>query len=296
MGFRTVDDVLDNAPEDLTPAERLVLAVLAGYADDGTRECWPGREHLLRRTGLKEDSLRRVFQRLAKRGLDPRVPIGVDKSGRLVFAHEGARTKYRIPKFATEWRDDNPATRPEEGSASRLSDVRGGTVVPQRRDESPSEAGPPSPPNHQEPSRTSLSSDAAEPEPREPRTAPSSERETIATRQQPTPLTAAQRAVRAARTVAEADEPAFIAWVNGKYQPRSPGWWRTTATDLPELADLWRAEQSNAPTPQSAGRQLPPVCARCEADHPAARFNANFRFHKDEPCTACHPDGMAVAA
>jgi hypothetical protein len=295
MGFRTVDDVLDNAPEDLTPAERLVLVVLAGYADDGNRECWPGRDHLIRRTGLKEDSLRKVFQRLAKRGLDPRVPIGTDKSGRLVFAYEGARTKYRVPKFATEWRDDNPATDPEAGSASPLSSLRGGTTVPQRRESDPSEAGPPSRPNHQEPSRTSLSVSTSTPDRVAP-PGPPEEREIPATPTKNNGTTAASRAVRASGAVPEDQEQAFIDWITDKYQPRGPGWWRTSAADLPELADLWRASQNSVTPTQPAGRQLPPVCPRCEAESSAARFNANFRIHDDGPCTACHPDAMPAAA
>lgn len=173
MGVRLLVEVLDHAPADLTPAERLVLAVLAEDARDETRKCWPGMDKLERRTGLRSDSLRRVFQRLAKRGLEVRVPITFTKKGAPVFAREGVQTNYRIPEFPEssrdcgpasngegeeESRDQHPAT--EEGSASRLeggeaglSSQRGGTVVPLRRDSRPAqEAGLSSRPSPQYPS------------------------------------------------------------------------------------------------------------------------------------------------
>lgn len=122
------------------------------------------------------------------------------------------------------------------------------------------------------------------------------ERETTATPTNNKPRTAAQRTVRAASVVPEADEPAFIDWITRTHNPRGPGWWRTAAADLPEHAETWRAERGAAPVAQLANRQLPPVCARCEADYPAARFNANLRFHDDAPCPACHPDAAPAAA
>ncbi|GIH23021.1 hypothetical protein Aph01nite_13310 [Acrocarpospora phusangensis] len=143
MGIRLVAEVLDNAPTDLTPAERLLLVALAEDARDETRVCWPGMDKLVRRTGLQPDSIRRVFQRLAKRGLEVRVPIGMDKQGRPQFAREHVQTNYRLPVLVR--RDVDPPS--EAGPGSPLS---GGTVVPpESRDENPStlfEAGPQSPP------------------------------------------------------------------------------------------------------------------------------------------------------
>lgn len=67
MGIRLVVEVLDCAPADLTPAERLVLVVLAEYANDRTRLCWPSIEAIAARTGLKASSVSQVFLRLSKR-------------------------------------------------------------------------------------------------------------------------------------------------------------------------------------------------------------------------------------
>lgn len=173
MGVRLLVEVLDRAPADLTPAERLVLAVLAEDARDDTRTCWPGMEKLTRRTGLKPDSLRRVFQRLAKRGIEVRVPIKFTDKGAPVFAREGVQTNYRIPALPEMRRDAGPpfnegepegrrdADPPSEagqesrqsGGEAGCSSQRGGTVVPLRRDEGPAqEAGPSSRPSPQSPS------------------------------------------------------------------------------------------------------------------------------------------------
>lgn len=174
MGYRLSNEVLDHAPDDLTPAERLVLSVLAGYVvDEATRECFPGLDKLVKRTGLKPDSLRKVFQRLAARGLDPRVSLGVDKKGRSVYAHENVRTTYRIPRF--ESRDESPAT--EAGSASPHSEMSGGTVVPQRRDDSPSEGGSASRPKGLEVPERSLSTHLPQQPAEEPPATDTGERE-----------------------------------------------------------------------------------------------------------------------
>jgi len=140
--------------------------------------------------------------------------------------------------------------------------------------------------------------DEPEPTTPEPPAAPSGERETIATRQEPTPLSAAQRAVRAARVVAEADEQQFIDWITRTHNPRGPGWWRTvsTAGDLPDLAAAWQANRTNAPS-QPAGPALTEPCARCEDADPAARFNTRLRRSPDGGlCPDCHPDAVPAAA
>jgi hypothetical protein len=102
MGVALIAEVMDQAPADLTSAEVVVLLVLAENANDTTRKAWPGLETLLRRARLSPTGLRTVFQRLAGRGLEVRVPIGHDKAGRPVYAARGRQTVYRIPLFAPE--------------------------------------------------------------------------------------------------------------------------------------------------------------------------------------------------
>jgi len=251
VSIRLVVEVLDYAPEDLTPAERLVLVVLAEDANDGTREGWPGMDKISRRTGLQPDSVRRVFQRLAKRGLEVRVPIGKDKRGRLVFAHEGAKTTYRIPRFTPERRDQGPST--EAGPQSHHSSARGGTLVPQRRDAGPSEAGPQSRPSPQSPQSPHLS--------------------------------LPHQVVTAAGLEDESERENFIAWIAEQHQPRSNAWWRAVSDngDLTDLIREWRAHRP------AAAADIPPWCGQCGDDNPAARLNPRFRLRDGQPCPDCHP-------
>jgi len=97
VGVKLVAEVLDTAPADLGPVERLLLVVLAEAANDSTREAWPGMEVIVRRVGRSKARVRAAFAALAKRGLDPRVPLGEDKNGRPFFSARGMRTTYRIP-------------------------------------------------------------------------------------------------------------------------------------------------------------------------------------------------------
>lgn len=102
MGIRLVVEVLDHAPADLTPAERLVLVVIAEQANDDTRLGYAKKlsvELISKRTGIKPKSLSELFRRLARRQppLEVRVAVGIGKDGRPVFAHEGTRTTFCVP-------------------------------------------------------------------------------------------------------------------------------------------------------------------------------------------------------
>ena len=95
-----MSEVLDYAPEDLTPAERLVLVALAERADDDTRlvaAVDTTRDMLLHRTGLTRSGVKKILTRLGARDLEVRVQLGTDKHGRPVYARDGQSTTYRIP-------------------------------------------------------------------------------------------------------------------------------------------------------------------------------------------------------
>lgn len=140
MAIELIVEVLNHAPEGLTPAERLLLVVLAESADKTTRKCWPSRELIEKRTGLGPSGLKKVFQRLAERGLEVRIPIGKDKGGRLVFAHEGHRSEYLLPRFlligdihsASQRGPEEAASTVREGTPQGLS---GDPTGPKRRPE-----------------------------------------------------------------------------------------------------------------------------------------------------------------
>jgi DNA-binding MarR family transcriptional regulator len=263
VSIRLIVEVLDHAPADLTPSERLVLVVVAEGANDETREGWPGMDKISSRTGLQPDSVRRVLQRLAKRGIEIRVPIGKDKRGRLVFAHEGSRTRYRIPVLAPKRRDEDPTSQNQEaGRQSHHSDSRGGTVVPQRRDADPSEAGPQSRPFPQSPQSPHLS--------------------------------LAEQVVRDSGVVAEHERETFISWLKDKYAIRGIGWWKTvTPADLAEHAADWRAQRTGTPSAPT----LPPWCGQCGDRQELAKKNPDLRLVEDDhgnrrPCPDCHPNNV----
>lgn len=145
MAISLVVEVLDHAPRDLTQAELVLLVVLAEQAREETRECWPGVELICHRSRLQEDSVRRVFQRLAARGLEVRVPVGKSKSGQPIYAHHGARTLYRIPCFAQPTETRQPVDTADAGTLVPPSTDEAGTVIPpslaETSDDGPAEAG-----------------------------------------------------------------------------------------------------------------------------------------------------------
>lgn len=104
--MKLVLEVLDHAPANWTPAERLFVAVLAEKARDSTRRAWPGQAVIARRTGLKGDSITRMCHRLAEKGWELREKQGVDKNGRPVYAHNGQAAVYKIPKLCPRGEHD----------------------------------------------------------------------------------------------------------------------------------------------------------------------------------------------
>jgi hypothetical protein len=140
MGVRLIKEVMNGAPAELSTSERLLLLVLAEDANDQTRQGWPGIDLLTQRTGLKERGVRAVLARLAERGLECRVPIATDSTGRPLFATHGHRTTYVIPDLrrghvrAAIRRHDGAALdgRRRHESATKAAQPchKGGTTMP----------------------------------------------------------------------------------------------------------------------------------------------------------------------
>jgi hypothetical protein len=108
MSGRLVGEVAEwlctPAAAGLTAAERVVLLVIAERANEKTREMWRHRadtvtlaERLRLATGMGEASLSKVFKKLADRGLEVRVPLGVTENGRTVFSCRGRATRFHLP-------------------------------------------------------------------------------------------------------------------------------------------------------------------------------------------------------
>ncbi len=112
-------EVLKHAPANLGPSERMVLVAIAEDARDATRESWAlTRADLCQRTGMSAEALKKAFQRLAKAGLEVRIPLKTDKKGNPVYAYEGKQSTYRLPPLKSG--EQSPAS--EGGTESRLAD------------------------------------------------------------------------------------------------------------------------------------------------------------------------------
>lgn len=100
MAHELIHEVYEHAPADLTQAELNVLAVIAYHSMVDQRRCWMLAADMQRRTRQSASALRQAMQRLAARGLDPRVVQSIGRDGRAVYAHRGRACVYRLPDLA----------------------------------------------------------------------------------------------------------------------------------------------------------------------------------------------------
>lgn len=150
MGYRLYREIMNGAPPEWGRPERLVALVIADDADEKTRRSWMpiegcwrrGRwqDGICERTGLAPRSVRAALQRLDKRGYELRVPIGIGKDGRPVYAAKGQSTDFLVPPLPPR----PPRPVPESGPfPAAFQDPKaagngpiGGRNLPQRRQES----------------------------------------------------------------------------------------------------------------------------------------------------------------
>ncbi len=100
MGYLLRRQLADAMPDWLTASERLVALEIADLCHDSTREGYGADllEAVARRSGLANvKQVGRVLGELSAHGLELRVPLGVDSSGRPLFARRGRQTTYRVP-------------------------------------------------------------------------------------------------------------------------------------------------------------------------------------------------------
>ncbi|MEV4059701.1 hypothetical protein [Nonomuraea dietziae] len=101
-----VEWLLTPAADGLTTAERAALLVIAERAHEQTREMWRHRSDtisLYDRIAIAIGTpagMKKVFRRLAERGLEIRVPIGQGRDGRPVFAANGRPMRFRLPALS----------------------------------------------------------------------------------------------------------------------------------------------------------------------------------------------------
>lgn len=174
MGIKLVEEVMDWCPDDVTPAQRWCLTVLARDANDATRETWHGPEHpeILRRVRMSPKKWEAMRSILLKRGLIEPVSGGF----------RGRAVRYRIaslfaPCVVQDWRK-TPLERGAFGGYAVKSDrkdppaegVNGAERPPKtggQSEERPPYRGGPTPPSYSSPPTSSpeAATPAAQPTP-----------------------------------------------------------------------------------------------------------------------------------
>jgi len=133
VGIKLIVEVMERAPAELTSGERMVLVVIAEWANDNTREARQSRTWTLDtiafRAGLKRSGLKAVFRGLAKKKCEVRMPIGETKSGEPIYAFEGTAMTFKIPDLPERVCHSDP-------SEGRPQHLRGDAVAPERGDHS----------------------------------------------------------------------------------------------------------------------------------------------------------------
>lgn len=137
MGYQLRRWLADRLPDTLSSGERLVALEIADLANDQTRRAFGHeiRATLLRRTGYaNEKQLGKVLTKLARRGLEFRVPVmgkdgqpTRDKRGRVMYACHG----HEVSEFMVPRLDDLPSC-PERGSIADDAAPPGSGSCPER--------------------------------------------------------------------------------------------------------------------------------------------------------------------
>jgi hypothetical protein len=293
MGYKLRREVRDALPPGLlTSAERLLVLEIADQCRDTTRECFPGTEALIRLTDLSERSIQELLNRIAKKWIELRVPLGKGKQGQPYYSHAGRRITYRFPPLAISEATTDPgaydATDPGASEEEGATDPSEGATDPSGRcDGSVSKVrqirGPS--PHSSSKNTSSLSSGdtpaddrppaAAEPEPK------NRERDRIdlPQEQETHPLAYPRQLIAEHFGITDPDEAdELIGYVEAEHKVHSPGFWITTAKNgtavgliTKALAQTLRkvnvADAEPCPLPDHRG----PVnnCHRCWGDRKA---------------------------
>jgi hypothetical protein len=110
MSGRLVGEVADwlctPAADGLTSADAAVLLAIAERANEKDREMWRHRgddgkliDRICAVARLSPGGASNVFKKLARRGLEVRIPLGHGKDGRPIFAYEGKAMRFRLPEL-----------------------------------------------------------------------------------------------------------------------------------------------------------------------------------------------------
>lgn len=100
MGYELRRRLREALGPDIAGLQRAVALEIADDANEATRESWASLEDLARWTAARDvNVVRTTLKRLATAGWEFRVPLGVGKDGRVLFAVPGRRLTFRVPPF-----------------------------------------------------------------------------------------------------------------------------------------------------------------------------------------------------
>lgn len=307
MGIRRVVEVLRHAPADLTPAERMVLVAIGENVrdEDPKRETWAdfNAAVLAERAGLTgTGSLKSALQRLAKRGLEVRIPITHGKDGRPLYAVPGKQCRYRFPVLAK----GEATTSPYDQQGEATTSPGEATTSPKGRS-GPRQArsGPPPTPHPSTPHPSAGGEDPAAPS----RAAEGEQQhdealadavaflETLPAPWTVGPKTAAAMAPELAQMTSKQgwalDDELITKLTEKAATVRNHSQMlRIRIGDLPKRI---------RPAPRKSSAPLPPWCGECADGARAAEREGHLRQIYDDhgnarPCPKCHPAQTAHAA
>lgn len=138
MGYELRRKLREALGREIAGLQRAVALEIADDANDGTRLSYATLEQLAMWTAAKDvNVVRNALKRLAAAGLEFRVPLGVGKDGRALYAVPGKRLTFRVPEVegiatATPSEERAGAT-PAQGVATTPTD--GATATPSRYQE-----------------------------------------------------------------------------------------------------------------------------------------------------------------
>ncbi|MCX4818137.1 hypothetical protein OG601_47070 [Streptomyces sp. NBC_01239] len=310
MGIKRVVEVLKFAPADLTPAERMVLVAIGENIrdDDPTRETWAdfNASVLAQRTGLAgSGSLKSALQRLAKRGLEVRIPIAHGKDGRALYAVPGKQCRYRFPILAKGEVTTSPSDQQGEAttSAGEVTTSPKGRSGPRQAGSEPPPTPPPSTPHPSEGAEGEKS--PADPEGHDDGRRQHEDRLVTAAaflESLPAPWTIGPVSARATAPdlikVLDRQGWDLDADLVAKLTERPGG-----ITNYPMVLRIRLKDLPRRIKPARANRSapLPPWCGECADGAKAAEREGRLRLVYDDhgnarPCPKCHPNQTAHAA
>jgi len=140
VGYELRRQLREALGPQVTGLQRAVALEIADDANEKTRESWASLEDLARWTAARDvNVVRTTLKRLAAGGWEFRVPLGVGKDGRVLFAVPGRRLTFKVPPF------EGVATVTPKGEPGVPLGPEGVTTVPTEGTPVPSEGTPVTP-------------------------------------------------------------------------------------------------------------------------------------------------------